>query len=105
MLEFLRGRATGRKLRLFAVGCCRSIWPLLTDVRSRQLVGIAERLADGTATTEECDEARRRHSHCYEGGASAAEAAAHPGAWSAAWSIPFRLFNPAVRAARWSSRC
>jgi hypothetical protein len=42
-----------RKLRLFATGCCRLVWPLLTDSRSRNAVGVAERYANGLATRDE----------------------------------------------------
>jgi hypothetical protein len=47
MLESLRGTAHERKLRLFACGCCRHVWHLLTHADSRAATEAAERFADG----------------------------------------------------------
>ena len=46
MLDFVNEQASERKLRLFACGCVRRVWRLLTDVRSRAAVRAAEQFAD-----------------------------------------------------------
>ncbi len=59
MLDFLRGKASDRKVRLFACGFCRRNWHLLPDGPSRKAVEISERYADGQVKRQALSEARR----------------------------------------------
>jgi hypothetical protein len=49
MLEYALGRISQRKLRLFAVACCRRLLPLLGDIPVPNLIETAERFADDPA--------------------------------------------------------
>src|SRR5262245_39051482 len=55
MLSFLNDRelADDRRLRRFAVACCRRAWPALTAVHTREAVDTCERFADGRASLED----------------------------------------------------
>ena len=54
LMAHAEGKATGRKLRLFAASCCRSGWHLLANhPMGREAVETAERFADGLATSAE----------------------------------------------------
>jgi hypothetical protein len=46
MLQFLHGRLTQRKVRLFACACCRLLWPVLTNQEVRTGISSAEEFAD-----------------------------------------------------------
>lgn len=58
MLGYLRGKATDRKLRLFAVACCRRAWQTLGQPGMAGMAEVAERLAEGLATAEELEVCR-----------------------------------------------
>jgi hypothetical protein len=58
MLEFLRGKVSNRKLRLFGVACCCEVRDLITTMEEAGIgcgflaVRLGEQLADGRATRE-----------------------------------------------------
>jgi hypothetical protein len=54
----VRGKASDRKLRLFAVACCWPLWPWLTEACSREAVLTADKFADGLASRPALADAR-----------------------------------------------
>lgn len=95
LLQFLRNRASERKLRLLAYACCRRVEHLL-DVRSRSLLDLLERQVEGTATEVGVAFAQDLHdgsvaeakpytaSHIAGNMVNAAKVGA---AWPAAWNV------------------
>ncbi len=114
MLEFVCEDATERKLRLFGVACCKRMWTLLRDERSRTAIEVAERYADGMAGEKELRDAARASSDAAGLGgfagddswgrdafAAGTEGPARAAAWAATWrhAGSIELSNAAATAA------
>lgn len=93
-----------RCVRETPIGDGRTVWDLLTDQRSRNAVEVAERYADGEATTEELAAAR---DSAWDAAQASARDFARNAAWSAAWSDAWDAeWDSALAAARdaaWSA--
>lgn len=63
LLEYMTGRTSDRKFRLFGCACCRRIWHLLSEP-CRKAVVVAERFADEQADEDEVEAARRDVTEC-----------------------------------------
>jgi hypothetical protein len=110
MLEFLRGKATNRKLRLFAVACCQSfLGKVRVSPRAKQAIEVAERYADGRASVAElnsagCFYANSAAEHAcmnateLEDGIIMADCAAGNAAWAITKQESFALNNNGLSA-------
>jgi hypothetical protein len=58
MRRHLLACVASRKFGLFACACCRALWPVLMDERSRRAVELTERCLDGEPDDEEWGPAR-----------------------------------------------
>ena len=66
MLQGLGHPLSKRKSRLLICACCRRVWDLLTDERSRKAVEVAERRAEARASDADLTAARRGADAAYQ---------------------------------------
>jgi hypothetical protein len=90
LLEYLIGRASDRKFRLFACAFCRRTWDALADERCRGAVCLAERYADGEASEAEMEDARQAMAvACQDLALRPGSSASQSWAWGAARAALF----------------
>jgi hypothetical protein len=107
LLEYLRGRASERKCRLFACACCRRIWHLL-DGWGQNLVAVAERYVDGSVGSTAMAFAVDLHSDVIQSAKPYTSSHIAAGivntiVTGAAWALAWNVVSEARRAIRHSS--
>lgn len=99
MLEhLLQGNVSDRKLRLFAVACCRRIWGLLEDGSGQRAVEMAEQFADTLTFADELATANTKADNAWKTDDSRAEVrsrriAAFYADYAASWTLGVRSDN------------
>jgi hypothetical protein len=89
MLAFLKGKASDRKLRLFAVACVRRVGHLLIERRSLEAVDLAEQFAEGRSVKTDLTNKRKQLNDGVKGGGTARfVTVARKSALSAGWKEP-----------------
>lgn len=110
MLEFLKGKASIRKLRLFCCACCLRVAPLLTEDYVRhalQAITLFEQHLEGLVSDQMVHEVS---SKVIADSMDAANAIAHPGEAdyyaisAAAATVEFSLRNNVTPAADWAAK-
>jgi hypothetical protein len=94
MLEFLRGKDSDRKLRLFACSCCHRVVGLLPDEASRSALDTCERFADGLASAVELQEARQAAISSYDAFSDSDEFGNYAGGESASAAVAGACWSP-----------
>ena len=98
-----------REIRLFAVWCARQVQHLMTDERSINALDVAERFANGEATSNELTRAWAAAAAAWAAGGAAAWAAGAAAAWAAraaggaAWAAGGAAAWAAGAAAAWAA--
>jgi hypothetical protein len=102
MLEFVRGKVSDRKLRLFASTVSRRLWNLFEHEATRTAVEVAEAFADGTATDKQRRHALSNADTIFD---SLSVGVADDATLDAVSAPRFALDEDAYKAARYAAEC